>query len=64
MTRWFSLHQLDAESSDDGRFERVVDGRHRGMKGWLRFTFFYASIIFVIWLALVIVVNLFFSGRP
>ena len=62
MTRWFSLHQLGTESSEAGRFERIVDGRHRGMKEWLRFTFLYASIIFLISLALVVVWNFVFIG--
>ena len=47
MTRRFSLLQSSVESSEEGRFERVVDGRHRGMKGWLRFTILYGAIAYV-----------------
>ena len=60
MTRWFSVLQLRTESSEEGRLERVVDGRHKGMKGWLSFTLVFASVAFVVWLAMIIIVNTFF----
>jgi len=59
MTRWRSVIQLRTESSEEARYERVVDGVHKGMKGWLRFTLIYASVAFVVWLALVIIINVF-----
>jgi hypothetical protein len=59
MTRWFSVLQLRTESSEEGRFERVVDGVRKGMKGWFRFTLIYAFFAFVVWLALVIIINVF-----
>ena len=59
MTRWFSLHQLSIESGEEERFERVVDGRHRGMKGWLSFTILFASVAFAVCVALMVVVRLF-----
>jgi len=60
MTRWFTVLQLRTESSEEGRFERVVDGVHKGMEGWLFFTLAFASVAFVIWLAMIIIVNAFF----
>ena len=56
MTRWFSLHQSRVESSEEGRFERIVDGRHRGMKGWLRFTLIYELIAYVTLLVMMTVI--------
>jgi hypothetical protein len=57
VTRWFSLHQLRTESSEEGRFERVVDGRHRGMKGWLSFTILFASMVFVAYVILMVIAH-------
>ena len=58
MTRRFSLLQSSVEPSDEGRFERIVDGRHKGMaKGWLRFTILYGLIAYAVLAALLIVVN-------
>ena len=59
MTRWRSVIQLRTESGEEARYERVVDGVHKGMKGSLRFTLIYAFVAFVVWLALVIIINVF-----
>jgi len=54
---WRTAIQLRAESSTEGRVERVVGGPHKGAKGWLFITVVFAGIAFFTWLALMIIVN-------
>ncbi len=61
MTRRISLIQSKAESTDEGRFERVVDGRRKGMRGWLRFTILYGAIAYVTFIVVMVVIRFLFD---
>jgi hypothetical protein len=59
MTRWFSVIQMRNESSEEGRFERVVDGVHKANKGWLYITLAFVGVAFVLWLAMGMLIYIF-----
>jgi hypothetical protein len=58
MTWWRSTIQLRAESGEEGRFERVVDGRHKANKGWVLITLVFAGVAIVVWFVMFIVISL------